>query len=172
MNIQRTIFFTVQVLQQQQQCIKNVQQSDTCACYEMSSPDWSRRHYFCPVKTDTSEHIQWYFLKRCHVRSNGTVKESKSFPSLFPGDTSYDATGWKRPVWHARVPTRTMQLTLGENLLRPASSNSHGMGVKDSHTGRQLQKICPGFVSWPFAGRTLIKITFFCTTLAKVLLEA
>jgi hypothetical protein len=153
-------FSTVQVLQQQQKCIKNVQQSDTCVCYEMPSPYRIRRHYFCLVKTGTSENIQWYFLKRCHVHSKGTVKESKSFPSLFPGDTSNDATGWKRPVWHARVPTRTMQPTLGENLLRPASSNSHGMGMKDSHTGRQLQKVGPGFVSWPFTGQTLVKITF------------
>ena len=101
-------------------------------------------HHFCLVRTGTSEHIQLYFLKRCHVHSNGTVKKSKSFPSLFPGDTSNDATGWKRPVLHARVPTRTMQLTLGENLLRPASSNSHGMGKKGSHNGRQLQMLVPG----------------------------
>jgi hypothetical protein len=125
----------------------------------------------CLVNNGTSEHIQWYFLKRCHVHSNVTVKESKSFPSLFPGDTSNDATGWKRPVWHARVPTSTMQHTLGENLLRPASSNSHGMGMKDSHNGRQLQKVGPGFVPWPFTSQTLVKINF-CTTLAKVLLEA
>ena len=51
-------FSTVQVLQQLQKYIKKVHQSDTGACYEMSSPDWSRRHYFCPVKTGTSEHIQ------------------------------------------------------------------------------------------------------------------
>jgi hypothetical protein len=66
--------------------------------------------------------------------------------------------GWKRPVLHARVPTRTMQLTLGENLLRPASSDSHGMGMKGSHTGLQLQKVGPGFVPWPLIGQTLINL--------------
>jgi len=50
-------FSTVLVLQQQQKFFKNVQQRDTCVCYEISSPDWIRRHYFCLVKTGTSEHI-------------------------------------------------------------------------------------------------------------------
>lgn len=48
------------------------------ARHKLHTPDWSK----C-AETGGSKYIQRYSLKRCYVRSNGTAKECKSFPSQF-----------------------------------------------------------------------------------------